>query len=264
MGSKKALRSMVLTAVAALLGAAWAGPAAALPVPIGEGEDTDCLARAGAGDAGAFNDAVNGNFWARRDIFSVDVESDCGSAFVSGISVFVKTPFQVDSVPEWNDLDGGNNSLPDLTAAMRALPEADGFHPSFTGLGFTEANGGAPTGAFANTFVGVRICLTLGTTTVAGCLAGSPMVLTDIGGGYMIFTIDLGEDSFFLDAFEGDDDFQLVTIVHSDVLGPVPGNDLPELLVGWRFVGLENMVPEPAPAWLLVPALLLVLRRRAS
>jgi len=262
-GSSKALRSMVLAAVAALVGVALAGPSTALPVQIGEGDDTECLQRSSVpGDGQSMNDAVAGNFWVRRDTFSLDPEADCSGADVTGISVIVKTPLQVDSDPDWDDLDGGNDSFGDLVAAILALPEAEGFHPSLGGAAFTEGGSGAPTGAFANTFQSVRICLAVGSSiSIASCLAGSPAMLTDIGGGYMIFTLELGE-GFFLN-FEGDESFDLVTIVHSDVLGPVPGNDLPEMLVGWRFVAF-HAVPEPSLVLLLAPVLLLALRRRVS
>lgn len=262
MGSTKALRSMVLAALAALLGAALAGPAAAVPIPVGEGDDTGCLDRSFvAGDLQAHNDATNGNFWVRRDTFTMDSGQECGTANINGISIIVKTPLQIDTDPEVDDIDTGNGSSLALRTELASLwPD---FHPEFGTAFYDEASNGPPTGAFANTFQAARICLAVsGSISIASCLAGSPMVLTDIGGGFMIFTIDLGDDSFSLDEFEGDDDFELVTIVHSDVLGDfMGGNDLPELVLGWRFV---ELVPEPALAWLLAPALLLALRRRAS
>jgi hypothetical protein len=251
------VRTMVLAA-GVLLGAFAALPATALPTPVGEGDDTLCFTRSFvAGDLQSMNDATNGNFWVRRDTFTMDPEDECGATFVEGISVIVKTPLELDSIPEWDDLDGGNSSGPDLVAALASLPEAAGFHPQFGAAFFNEAGNGPPNGAFANTFQDVRICLAVsGSITIANCLAGSPLALTDIGGGFMIFSIELGDDGFFL---EEDTDFELVTIVHSDVLGPVTGNDLPEMIVGWRFVAL---VPEPSLMLLLAPVLLLLARRR--
>jgi hypothetical protein len=262
---------MALAAAAALLGAALAAPASALPDPIipEGGDDTDCLDRSFvAGDLQAQTDATDGNFWVRRDTFTLVPNNDqetCFSAYVSGISLIVKTPLQITSTPDWDDLDAGNNSSPDLRAAMAGLwPD---FHPEWGTAFYNEAGNGPPSGAFANIFQGAEFCLSVGSSiTIASCLGGTPTSLTDIGGGFMIFTIELGDDSFYLDAFEGDEFFDLVSIVHSDVLGPLMiGNNNPEMVIGWRFVGFEPVItPEPSLVLLLVPALLLALRRRAS
>jgi hypothetical protein len=211
-----------LVAVAALV---VAGPAHA--------DDTFCFERFSGGGMMA-NDA-GGNYWARLDTFDMG-ESECSAAEVDGLSIVVKTPFEIDSEPEIDDIDSSSDGSV-LEGALADL------YPDFGHFGFLaigEVGGGAPSD-FGPTFLG------------------------DLTGEEMVFGAALGADAFelgFVGGCEGDCDFDfdLVTVLISDAIGEQVGNDVPEAVIGFQLA-----VPEPAPLALLgsVGAALFLGRRRA-
>lgn len=253
------------------------GPAAAMPVVVGD-DATGCLdPDRESVEGGSLIDELNtevtgpdtGNARVRHDRFDLD-DDVCSSVFISGVSVLVKTPLEIEGSPV-TDID----SIPDASSAsalfahLAGQPIWEDFHPDF-GASFTNecaifdpgsqtcTQFGAPAdGAFMETFHSVQICINAG--DIASCLAGTPIVLTNIGGGFMIYSIDLGEGGFEL-FVEGDESFEITTILRSTAFGEVPGNDIPEAAVAWRFA---TLVPEPSLAALLLgTAALLALRRR--
>lgn len=254
-----------------LAGALWLlalpGSALAAPVMVGSVDDTDCLDKETIpSDRAMEHDPVNGNFWARRDIFSVTSDEGCFSAQIDGISIVLKTPFQIDSTPDVDDLDTDVDDFLALQSAMQAMPDLAGFHPEYGGNAVNEAGGGPPHVGLGGSFLGARICIEVvgpsgGSLTVDDCLNGSGQIeLADIGGGTMIFSVELDDSIFLCDPVEctGASAINLVTLAFSNQTN-APGSgeslDIPELIAGWRFTELTN-VPEPSVVALLAPALL--------
>lgn len=263
---RNALRNMATALGGSLLVAlalAIASPAHATAFL--EGDDTDCLTRTTMGGFSQ-HDEVNtsvtgpqaGNLWGRLDTFALDMEA-CEYAFISGVTVIVKTPFQITPTPDIDDIDNAG----DVSALGNAL---DALFPEFshhTANAIVEA--GAESPANFGFFHGVAGCIYFGGEgSVADCLAEGPTSLNDLDGMGMRFGLEAGEDSFYLDPYFCEEclssgpagtngiigltEFQLVTIVYSNVFGEQVGNDIPEAVLGWQFV------PEPTPLALLAPA----------
>jgi hypothetical protein len=233
-----------LVAIAALV---VAGPAQA--------DDTGCFQRFSGGGMMA-NDA-GGNYWARLDTFDM-TESECSIAEVDGLSIVVKTPFEIDSEPDIDDIDSSADGSVLEGALADLYPDFDHFGI----LAIGETNDGSPSD-FA-TFVQVGFCLYVdGPGTVEDCLSQGPTFLGDLTGEQMVFGAGLGADSFelgFVGGCEGDCDFDfdLVTVLISNAIGEQVGNDVPEAVLGFQ------LVPEPAPLALVasVGAALVLGRRR--
>lgn len=255
-----AARWLALAAVLLLV----PGAASAMPVQMSESDATVCLNRSTVAGQ-AFHDPVNGNFWVRHDTFSLPGEEGCSGAFIDGISVLAKTPYQIDSTPDVDDIDG----LAEYTILDGELEDLwPSFHPNF-GANFGMDPGGnnlpplvGPEGMFTRVFACINAA------GIADCLNnGSPFELPNIGGGFMIFSTLLGDGLFLCDDGEcsgEDSSFTLTTIVHSNITDAptqqLPQVPIPEMMVGWRFTYL---VPEPSLLALLAPvAALAVLRRR--
>lgn len=257
---------LALTAAALLLpGAAHAGT-----TTIGN-DDTDCFGRATIEGDDPAEDPVGGHFWARRDVFSFN-GSGCGiGAFLEGISLVLKTPFEIDSTPDIDDIDAGPDFLT-LQDEMRALfPD---FNESF-GAGAVQEVSGDPLVGDEGAFVAAQVCIEIGTqaslsVTVETCLSGSDtgdfglLDLFNIGGGYSVFTSDLGSGVFVCNTGECNvaDVINIVTVATSNSTeAPLANGDLPisELVVGWQFA---TTVPEPSLLALVVPGLAAVAWRR--
>lgn len=246
------------------------GAASAMVMVAGNEVDADCFSVDTSTQPGVRNhDAVNGNYWKRHDTFTYTAgDNGCNfQDFISGISIVIKTPFQIDSTPDIDDLDtGADFSI--LEGQMQSdFPE---FIDDFGGAAMTDATGTAPPAVGSSgAFIGARICIN---TDIGDCNVGSALPLMDIGGGQMIFTIDLDPsedgigvcDDFSTSGCDFSSSFTLVTIAHSNQFTPAaPGSAIvPEMVLGWRMVELAY-VPEPSLAALLLPVLLAgALRRR--
>ena len=251
LGSRHSTLAEGLVAVVAVL--AFSGSARAAGM-FPEGFD-DCLLRTTLAAPFTANDDVNssvsgpqtGNFWARRDRFALDQGSECYDSFISGLSVVVKTPFQLTPDPDVDDMD----SLADFELLGDELSANFPDFDHFSANAIIEAGGGSPAD-FAS-FHGVSFCIYVGTTgTIAGCLSDGPTVLSDLDGSSMRFGLDFGSGAFSLSMGECSPcltEFELVTVLYSDAFGEQIGSDLPEAVLGWQFV------PEPALAALLAPGL---------
>jgi len=255
----------------AALGLGLLALAVAAPARAGTLVDpTDCLVRT-FGSAGRVNDLVNsspadgpetGNHLYRIDQFDIDFESECGSTEILGLSIVLKNPFDI---PGPNDLDA--TTFPALSAQMEAdFPAFD--HWSGWSL--------PPPDTFAlnqNGFHGVSVCIFTGSDAgqagnLDDCVAGTAtrLVLTDVDGQGMVFSIDLSDffgdnEPIFL-CGECDDPLEIAVVAYSNVYGNTMGvYSHPEALIGYRFTSL---VPEPSLVALLGSAFAaLAWRRRA-
>lgn len=208
------------------------------------------------------HDAVDGNFRARRLQFDLNL-GKTGCAFdpefgeeiaIRGISVIVKTPYQIDTEPDIDDIDSDADGVALVTALA-------GDWPDFTHWVYSGVVDPTDTGPDGN-FTDVEICVDYEIASIADCMADSPVFMTDLGNGYMIFTLGF-ESPIYI--YPGEvETFYVVTLAHSDFFNaPAMGQlvTVPEIVMGFRFV--ELVVPEPGLALLLLPALggLLAIRR---
>lgn len=245
--------------IAAVLAVAVPGAAFGMPMVQG-GDATDCLDQstvAGAAFLASALEEADGNFWARQDTFSL--ADGCSSADVEALSIIAKTPFQIEGAP-LTDIDTVNDALTLRSVLQGLWPD---FHPSFgANFGMDSGANDPPEAPPEAMFTDIFVCINA--SDIDDCLDNGPILeLTNIGGGFMIFTIDLDsiEEGIFLNN-EFPNAFSLTTIVVSDQQGFDPDGDvlIPEMMVGWQFA---ELVPEPALVALLGPAFaMLALRRR--
>ena len=259
-------------ALAALaVGLLLPGAARAMPMPATNNPDyTDCFTRTNnTGETQIVHDPVDGNYWARRGTFTLNSNCLAEGYFegtIYGLSVIVKTPFQIDSTPDVDDID----TLADFTILR---DEMESLWPDFdhwTASAQADAGSGQPNVGAEGAFTSVEICVDA--PSVASCLAGSPVAMTDIGGGFMIHTIDLGAINEEIYVCTGDCSeeiisFEIVSLIHSNVFSPVPMGAtnpfIPELVLGFRLIEMK-FVPEPGllALWGAGLAGLALLRRR--
>ncbi len=236
------------------------GAAQAMPIQVGENDDTDCLTRQTV-DGRAVHDPVNGNFWARHDTFTIIGGDSCFSASFDGLSIVVKTPFQLDGP---DDIDGFAEYAV-LDAELEGL--YPNFHENF-GANFGMDTGAndppliGPEGAFESVFACVDAA------SIDDCLNNGPLIeLFDVGGGFMVFSIGGLQSRFICDPGECTNNFSftITSIVHSNIFDapgapPLDQVPIPEMMIGWRFT---QVVPEPSLLALLAPMLgAVALRRR--
>jgi hypothetical protein len=228
--------------------ATWVAPAAAVG-PLDVPDYTDCLERDSSTvePTQTLVDGTLGNAWARNDRFFYPEESFCtdtseGEIVLHGVSVLVKTPYQVDLGPtDDNDIDS-------VAEAEEYEDQMAIDFPSFLHHGFNARGGdGVPAHGPEDFFTAVSGCLDL---SIADCLADPPVPLQTAAGQDpsepMIFTILFEEPELL---FPGDS-FTVVSITRSNV---TEGVLAPERLIAWDF--RPYMVPEPALALLVLPAL---------
>ncbi|NNL65470.1 MAG: hypothetical protein HKP30_04450, partial [Myxococcales bacterium] len=160
------------------------GEAAAMAIPAGSEVPAECFSVEKRIETGQRNpDAVSGNYWERHDRFVFEANFDAGcdiDAYVSGISIVIKTPYQIDSTPDIDDLDDADD-FSVLEGQMQSdFPE---FIQTFGGGAMTDSTGTAlPAVGPSGAFTGARVCIN---SSIAACTPANAIPLMEIGGGLM-------------------------------------------------------------------------------
>ncbi len=254
-------------------------------------DPTGCFSRSmGSATPNPIQDPDDGNYWARHDVFTVDMEEfdseGCYYFGIDGLSLLLKTPFEIDVTPtDVDDIDVFDD-FDDLRTALLEDEDYDPFdhyganffHPEGTDDGNPDPGEGA-------TWTGASVCISTSAITIADCVLeqnGVEQILLIDVMGQMIFSTGFLELDFFYDWYyceydgengkngengECQDTLHVVTIARSnlfddpfDGIPPTTANLVPEMMIGFNFTPL----PEPSVVWLLGPALLLAARRRRS